>query len=123
MTPRFVLQCIVALATLFALSAVLWFALRGPAAPDARFDTLTDVKGSPTAHWLPSDLPENATHLTVTTDLEHNRVSFTYRAPVEAVPPSCTATGEHAWSCGGGDDDYTLTYDPGSERWFGRIAF
>ena len=122
MSARFIFRCVVALVALFALAGIIALALRGPNAPDARFGTMTDVKGSPTAHWLPADIPENATDITISSDIKHDRVSFTYRATAQGLPPSCVMTGANAWTCGA-EDRYTLTFDPDGERWHGTSAF
>ena len=122
MSSRFGVRSAVAIVALFATVGILWFALRGPKSPDARFGTMTDVKGSPTAHWLPADIPENASDITISTDLENDRVSFTYRATAQGLPASCVMTGANAWTCGA-EDRYTLTFDPDGERWYGKIEF
>ena len=122
MTSRFFVRCAVALVALFALLAILSLARKGPGTPDARFATMTDVKGSPTAHWLPVDLPGDATDITISSDIENDRVSFAYRATARSLPPSCVMTGANAWTCGA-EDRYTLTFDPDGSRWHGRIEF
>ena len=122
LNKRFFVRCGVVLVAILALYAIVSLALKGPKEPDARFGTMSDVQGSPSAHWLPADLPENASDITVSTDLDHDRVSFTYRATAQGLPPSCVMTGANAWTCGA-EDRYSLTFDPDGQRWSGRIEF
>ena len=89
----------------------------------ASFDTLADARGTTTMHWLPEDLPSDATDFEVTTDKAKRSAAFEYDAPANAIPSSCVAQAPQQWNCGTVTDRYALSFDADAGRWSGRIDY
>ena len=89
----------------------------------ASFDSLADARGTTTMHWLPDDLPSDATDFEVTTDKAKRSAAFEYDAPATAVPPTCVAQAPQHWNCGSVTDRYALSYDADAGRWTGQIDY